>query len=267
MGDWHTGPMVAADTETTGIAVETDRVVTAALIRIDGPTVEPLSWLINPGVDIPEAATAVHGITTERARADGKPPADCRDQVAGELALALTRGVPIVGMNVPYDLTLLDLDCRRHGVPTVEDRLDGRPLAPVIDVMVLDKAVDRYRRGGRKLTDLCAHYRVRIDGAHDSSHDALAAARVAWAIATRYPQIAAMDLADLHAAQVSWAAEQADSFRRYLMQKREQLRVQAGRTTDSAARDLAEQDMATIDARIDSVDGAWPIRPYTGAGA
>ena len=51
-------------------------------------------------------------------------------------------------------------------------------LRPVLDPRVLDKHIDPYRRGGRKLTDLCAHYKVALDGAHSADADAIAACRV-----------------------------------------------------------------------------------------
>ncbi|WP_166344966.1 3'-5' exonuclease [Phytoactinopolyspora limicola] len=238
--NWTNGPMLPFDSETTGVDVETDRIVTASVINIPGttgnfrgvPTTE--SYLINPGVEIPEAASEVHGISTEYAATHGKPPPEVLDLIAADLALAVRRGIPIVGMNMPFDLTILDRDCRRHGVPTVTERLDGAPLAPVIDVRVLDKFVDPYRKGSRKLTDLCEHYNVRIDGAHDASFDAIAAARVAWRIAQQYPEVGTMPLSELHAHQIDWHADQAASLERYF-------------------RRIGKDDP--------EVDRAWPIRP------
>ncbi len=70
---WNAGPFLAFDTETTGVDVENDRVVTACLIKIvPGQLAETRNWLIDPGVEIPEAATAVHGVDTEKARNDGE---------------------------------------------------------------------------------------------------------------------------------------------------------------------------------------------------
>jgi DNA polymerase-3 subunit epsilon len=59
------------DTETTGIATETTRIVQAHVSVLDssGASVDGLDWLIDCGVEIPEQATRVHGITTERMRA------------------------------------------------------------------------------------------------------------------------------------------------------------------------------------------------------
>ncbi|MDR0366186.1 MAG: hypothetical protein LBH68_05095, partial [Bifidobacteriaceae bacterium] len=72
-GRWQSGDMrdlVGFDTETTGVRTEADRIVTAALVcrRADGSR-EAATWLINPGVEIPAQATAVHGITTAKAQA------------------------------------------------------------------------------------------------------------------------------------------------------------------------------------------------------
>ena len=76
------------DLETTGIDVATSRIVSAhvGLLNADGELVEQRSWLADPGVEIPAGAAAVHGITTERARAEGRPAAE----VVGEILAALS---------------------------------------------------------------------------------------------------------------------------------------------------------------------------------
>jgi DNA polymerase-3 subunit epsilon len=210
MTAWHEGPMVAFDLESTGVDTDTARIVTACVALIQpGQPVEPMSWLLDPGIEIPEAASAIHGITTEHAREFGIPAHEGVGEIADQLAAHWAEGLPVVGFNLCYDLTLLDRELRRHGRP---------PLEPgyVVDAFVLDKHVS-YRRGSRKLVDQCQHYGVRLDGAHDATADALAAARVAWRIAQRYPTVGGKSLAELHDAQVQWAAEQAASFREYLI--------------------------------------------------
>ena len=71
---WIDDPWMGFDTETTGVRALKDRLVTAALVlRIDGASYrsgvsapdQVATWLTDPGVEIPEQATAVHGITTE----------------------------------------------------------------------------------------------------------------------------------------------------------------------------------------------------------
>ena len=71
---WLENPMVGFDTETTGISTTNDRIVTAALITRTGSDVALRTWLIDPGVPIPAAASAVHGITTEYARREWLSP-------------------------------------------------------------------------------------------------------------------------------------------------------------------------------------------------
>ncbi|MEE1814256.1 3'-5' exonuclease [Streptomyces sp. SP18ES09] len=207
---WHTDRMCGFDLETTGIDVETDRIVTATVVQCGGgqPTV-PASWLADPGIEIPEGAAKVHGITTERARAEGKPAAEVVADVLAALGQVIASGVPIVAMNARYDLTLLDREAARYGLPPL-------PAGPIIDPLVLDKQVDRYRRGKRTLTALCEHYDVPLGAAHTSDADAIAACRVAWRIGATRPAVAALSLEELHTAQVGWAAEQAASLQAHL---------------------------------------------------
>ncbi|MFJ8163850.1 3'-5' exonuclease [Streptomyces sp. NPDC096136] len=211
---WHLGRLCGFDLETTGIDVEADRIVTACVVQCGGgqPTASA-TWLADPGIDIPEQAAAVHGITTERARAEGKPAAEVVADVLAALGQAITAGSPIVAMNARYDLTMLDREARRHGLAPLPDGF------PVVDPYVIDKHVDRYRKGGRKLVDLCTHYEVPIGDAHTADADAIAACRVAWRIGSTRPEMAALPLATLHSQQTAWAAEQAAGLQEYLRRK------------------------------------------------
>ena len=216
--DWSGFPMLGFDLETTGVDTSQDRVVSAALVYIRrGHRPATTTWLANPGIDIPEGATEVHGITTEHARNHGRDPATILFELTGRLALSLTRGIPVVGFNIAYDLTLLEHENHRHGIDTLASRLGGHgKIQPIIDPHVLDKWADPYRKGGRTLTKVCDHYSVRHTGAHDAAGDALAACRlfpkVMAAHARKFP---GMTLPGLHQAQVGWRREQADSLRAY----------------------------------------------------
>ncbi|GAA0426428.1 exonuclease domain-containing protein [Streptomyces luteireticuli] len=233
---WPDGRLIAFDTETTGTEWEMDRIVAASVVAVGaGREPEVTTWLVNPGVEIPEAATAVHGITTDRARADGQDPVTAIAAIADRLVSLMDGGSPLIVFNARFDLTLLDRECRRYDLPVLPDRLLSRELLPVIDPLVLDKQVQPYRRGSRRLPDLCAHWRVRHDKRHASDADALAAARLAWRIGRTYPRLGAMDLHELHALQVERAAQQATSLQSYL------------RRTDATAH----------------VEGRWPYVPHT----
>ena len=210
MTNW--GRLAVFDLETTGIDVETARIVSAcvAVLEPDGSVVERWDWLADPGIEIPEGASAVHGITTERARALGRPAVDVIGEITQSLRVLVGLGIPLVVYNAPYDLTLLDRECRRHG------RTPLAPPALVIDPLVLDKAVDRYRKGKRTLEVTAELYGVALDDAHDAGSDAIAAGRVAQSLARAYPEELDVSPADLHGRQEVWFAEQAASFADYI---------------------------------------------------
>ncbi|GHE62033.1 3'-5' exonuclease [Streptomyces longispororuber] len=209
---WPDGPMLAFDVETTGTDPETARIVAAAVAAVGGDTPpETTTWLLDPGMEIPAEATAIHHITTDQARADGCAPAEALPEIIAALAEPLAAGFPLVVFRAPYALTVLARECTRHDVPF----LDG-DVAPVIDPAVLDKQAERYRRGRRTLPALCEHYRVRHDGPNDTVQDALAAARLAWRLPRVHPQFAAIALDDLHSRQQAWAVEQAAGLQAHL---------------------------------------------------
>lgn len=121
--------------------------------------------------------------------------------------------------NAAFDLTLLSAELRRHSLPSLRDRLGGLDPAPVVDPYTIDRSVDRYRRGKRNLEAVCGEYGVPFDAAHDASADALAAARLARAIALRHPKVAALGPAELHRSQIEWYAEWAADFQAFLRRK------------------------------------------------
>ncbi|MDR2380618.1 MAG: DNA polymerase III subunit epsilon [Bifidobacteriaceae bacterium] len=209
--------LLGFDTETTGVNWREDRVVTAALMwRSADGTERTRSWLINPGIEIPARATAIHGVTTEMAQTQGARPEVALEEVACELAESLARQVPVLAFNASYDLRILDTELRRHGLASLADRLGGL-LAPVIDPLVIDRAVDRYRRGQRKLVDLMALYGLpRSDSLHDALEDVRQAIAVFDAIEARFPEIAALNAMKLHAWQAPRHRAWAENFNKWL---------------------------------------------------
>ncbi|PKT71017.1 DNA polymerase III subunit epsilon [Streptomyces populi] len=232
---WITGPLAAFDLETTGTDIETDRVVTAAVVRLelDGAVSTERTWLLDPGVAIPEEAAAIHGISTEQAREQGVPAALAIEEITHAVAEVLQAGTPLVVMNARYDLSLLDRECRRYGLEPLSERLGAVP-SPVVDPLVIDKHIDKYRKGTRALHALCAYYGVSLDDAHNARADAVAAARVVRRMGEKRQSIGTMPLADLHDLQVRAAAEQSASLQAYLR-----------RTTNPTA----------------VVESAWPVIP------
>lgn len=103
----------------------------------------------------------------------------------------------------------------------------------MIDPLVIDRAYDRYRRGKRTLEVVAEHYAVPLEGAHEASADAVAAGRVAHALARRFSLPSTST--ELHARQIGWARSQAASLSEYF--------VRIGR----------------LDPQED-LDGSWPVR-------
>lgn len=199
------------DLETTGVDVTQDRIVTAHVGVLDrhGRELAARDWLADPGVPIPDGAAAVHGISTEHARAHGRPAHEVVAEIVHALRALFAQGLPIVAYNASYDFSLLAHEARRHGVPEL-----AAP-SPVIDPLVIDKAFDRYRPGKRTLTVVADHYAVPLDDAHEASADAVAAGRVALALAREFawPHSAA----ELHTRQIGWARDQAASLTEYFV--------------------------------------------------
>lgn len=218
-------PLVGFDLETTGLNPETDRIVTAALVYDALPnTRRTRTWLVNPGVPIPEEAAAIHGVTTELAMANGEPAVTALEDIAATLAHSANYG-PWVIMNAPFDLTLLHRELLRNGLPTLEQRMDCE-IGPVLDPRVIDQYADKYRPGRRTLEDLAAYYGIELVDAHQADADALGAVLVTRAMGsfipsphqhrrTAYATVQRMLIEDLHKKQKLWAAAQAIEYQTY----------------------------------------------------
>lgn len=208
------------DTETTGVEVYEARIVTAALVvRGGGRPDRTFSYLINPQVPIPPEAIAIHGVTTERAQAEGADPKVALDEIAGHLAAALTYGMPVIAFNQSYDWSVLHYDLARHGLPTMADRLDGDPCS-LLDPHVIDrKVMPRVRgKGARKLKPTCERYGISLEDWHNAEADALAALLLADAMFDHHAELADMGPQRLFAAQKAWRAEQQTSLQDFLRQ-------------------------------------------------
>jgi DNA polymerase III subunit epsilon len=217
------------DLETTGIDVATSRIVSAhvGVIGPDGDVLEQTDWLADPGIEIPAQASSVHGITTEVARSQGRPSAEVVAEIVAALRALFDRGIAVTAYNAAYDFSLLAFEARRNDIAPLDSP------APVVDPLILDKAMDRFRKGKRTLEAAADYYDVSLIDAHTAGADAVAAGRVAQAIARAYAGDLVIDADDLHLRQVVWAREQAASFQDYMR-----------RTKDPSF----------------TADGDWPVR-------
>lgn len=148
--------LIVFDLEATGVDPSTDRIVEIAACRIEPDGTR--SWFerrVNPGIPIPPAAAAVHGITDDDVR--DEPGFDA---IAAELERFLA-DADLAGFNVArFDVPMLDAELRRVGV---DARLGDRR---VVDAMTI------YHRKERR--DLAAAVRLYLGRDHDGAHAARA---------------------------------------------------------------------------------------------
>jgi DNA polymerase-3 subunit epsilon len=164
-------PLAVLDLETTGLSPADARVVEVAVVTLR-PDAPPglFATRVNPGVPIPPAATAVHGIT------DADVAAEPRFAVVAGRLLVRLRGCDLAGFNLAgYDLPVLAREFARVGLRLP---LAGRA---VVDVLHL------FRR--QEPRDLAAAVRLYLGRGHDQAHGAAADAEVLQAQLARYPEL------------------------------------------------------------------------------
>lgn len=157
-------PVIFFDLETTGTDISKDRIVEICYIKIfpDGREIE-YTKRINPGMHIPEVASAVHGIYDEDVK-------DCPlfKDVAKEIANEFV-GCDVAGFNSNrFDLPLLAEEFLRAQVDIDLSRLAA------IDVQVL-----YHKREPRTLT---AAYKFYCGKNLEDAHSALADTRATYEV-------------------------------------------------------------------------------------
>ncbi len=167
-----TKPICFFDLETTGVVIGVDRIVEVAVVKLmpDGSR-QTRTQRINPEMPIPEASTAVHGITDEDVK--NEPP--FRD-VAHDLAQFMN-GADLAGFNSnKFDIPMLVEEFMRCGVPF---DMKGRRLVDVQNVF--HKMEPR---------NLAAAYRFycgkELTNAHQAEHDTMATIEIMEAQLDRY---------------------------------------------------------------------------------
>lgn len=154
------------DTETTGVDVYDDntRVVTSAFVLDIGGDSKAIELEMNPGIEIPKGASDVHGITTEKAQGF-MPYMEGLTQMKGFFDYVLYEEIPLVAYNGGFDITLTKIEFERHGIP-----LDLSNMV-LLDPLVMDRFIDPYRKGGRKLGTVAKLYGYDLDNAHNATAD------------------------------------------------------------------------------------------------
>jgi len=240
------GQIVVMDTETTGTDVEKDRIITCfvgVMSVATGEIFEKWSWFINPGIDISEGATAVHGITNEDVTLSGQDPKEAIFQIIQRLDILQRRGLACVAMNCAFDYTIIDRETLRHwpNIRAFEPKL-------VFDPMVFDRAVDKFRKGSRKLVDLAAHYGVPVEtNAHDAEADCRMAGRVAIKL-LGHSRLAELTMSEVHAKLI-------------LTHRNNNLSLASYWATNKGLPGATPQQRKTAVEEVRATAGQWPMRP------
>jgi len=177
-------PLAFFDLETTGLSTTSDRIIELALIRVSpqGDVLERVRRF-NPGMPIPPASTAIHGITD--ADVADEPPFSATAKSLVELLDNCDLG----GFNIRrFDIPMLLAEFKRAGVVF---SVNGRRL--------IDAQTIFHREEPR---DLSAAARFYLGREHREAHTALGDIRTSAAVLSaqleRYPEVP-RDLDGLHA--------------------------------------------------------------------
>lgn len=136
--NWKDGTTICVDVETTGLEAGKDKIVElGAALSYRGELGTSQSWLVNPGIPIPEAASAVHGIHDDDVK--GCPSIN---ELAGHFLPAVHSSDVLVAYNWPFDAGFLEAAFADGWRDSVRGKVILDPL-----VVVRFDAVGRYWRG------------------------------------------------------------------------------------------------------------------------
>lgn len=203
------------DCETTGVDTDEDRIVQLVIATADaeGNLMSHREWLIDPGVPIPEEATAVHGLTNTYLEENGDTP---EHALAQALSFFHTyEHLTWVAYNLSFDASIITAEAARHLGRHADpgEWVDDLWItySQLFDPLIVDRAKDRYRKGKRKLLNVAEHYGVAYDAErlHNALYDVEITAKVAAKVAGKYGIPSNSEQADMHRA---WA----ENFESYL---------------------------------------------------
>lgn len=197
---------VGFDTESTGLDVDRDRILSAALVTVlPNKSFESVELFLNPGVEISKESEAVHGLSKEFIEKNGLPPFYQLEKISQ----ALNEADEIIIYNAPYDYPLLVNELKRWGLPKLNRDVSSK----IIDPLVLDRHYDKYRKGRRNLESIADHYEVEIKGnLHDAVTDVETMLRVFDKMSNKYPHFLQMSTEDRFNSQALWHKHWAENF-------------------------------------------------------
>lgn len=179
---WRAARLAVIDFETTGLDSATDRIIEIGVATFEAGKLSGLkSWLVNPGMQVPDEAIAVNKI--DRAELAKAPPFK---DVVGEFRAIIAGHLPVAYM-ATFDAGFLHAELGRLRVKDAGQTPPAfEPEVIWIDPLVWARELQKDERG-MKLVDVCARLGISLDNAHRADADAEAAGRVLMAIADQMP--------------------------------------------------------------------------------
>jgi len=185
------------DTETIGFFLDREPIdhpgqphlvqIAAQLCEDDGQIIGSFSYIVNPGVDIPEQASKVHGITTDKAKALG---------ITNEAAVAAFRHFYqiadlVVAHNIKFDKGVMEVAIYRQfgKIMSLKKQLfcTMEAAAPIVDLPPTERMISAGFNKPKppKLEECIKHFfDEKLDGAHDAMVDVIACRRVYFHLQT-----------------------------------------------------------------------------------
>jgi DNA polymerase III subunit epsilon len=195
---------IVIDTETTGVDPTRDRIVAVAAIVEDQRFVQ----LCNPGIPIPESATAVH-----RIRNEDVVDAEQFERAFAKIEILIGRDSHVwpLAYKAPFDRSMVAAELERAGLSHSASHYAGLEW---IDPLVIINSVDKFEKG-KTLVQACKRRGIQLEQAHSALCDAEATMALWRRLLEENPAIARMRLPQFLELQKQRRQEQEEEFRKF----------------------------------------------------
>ncbi|KAB1656342.1 hypothetical protein F8O01_10775 [Pseudoclavibacter chungangensis] len=181
LSDLHS--LTVLDVKSSALDVEQGRIESAVLADVgrDGRVHAVRRWRVEPGEPIGAAESNVVRLGGERPDERLDDGGDAIVQIVEALRERFDAGLPVVAFHAARPFTVIDREARRHAVHPATP-------APVIDPFAIDKAVDPFRSGSRRLVETASSHGIPVDraNAHGPLFGVVVAGLLAWTLLDRF---------------------------------------------------------------------------------
>ena len=149
---------VVIDVETTGLIPENNDVIELGAIRIqNGQVIDEYTSLLVPSMDVPDSVQKLTGISMRMLEENGVEPKRAFEDFCAFIGSDL-----LVSHNIPFDLSFLNMLCKRYDMPLLENDTEDT-------FRIAKKAL--YSLGRYRLGDVAEHLGIEIIQQHRALAD------------------------------------------------------------------------------------------------